>query len=111
MTEERRDFTARAAIVQRVIEGVVQNPSVMLTVEMLQQWLNVPHDAARRILGRLDSSGLITEVQRDGTCWCGGTRWHGRDAMRISVSSWATTPADAERSAQAIIEAASRCRP
>jgi len=64
MTEERRDFTARAAIVQRVIEGVVQNPSVMLTVEMLQQWLNVPHDAARRILGRLDSSGLITEVQR-----------------------------------------------
>ena len=64
MTEERRDFGTRAAIVQRVIEGVVQNPSVMLTVEMLQQWLNVPHDAARRILSRLDSSGLVTEVQR-----------------------------------------------
>jgi DNA-binding transcriptional ArsR family regulator len=71
MTEERRDFSTRAAIVQRVIEGVVQNPSVMLTVEMLQQWLNVPHDAARRILSRLDSSGLVTEVQRG--VWARGT--------------------------------------
>ena len=64
MREERRDFTTRAAIVQRVIEGVVQNPSVMLSVEMLQQWLNIPHDAARRILSRLDSSGLVMEVER-----------------------------------------------
>ena len=64
MTKERRDFTTRAAVVQRVIEGVVQNPSVMLTVDMLQQWLGIPHDAARRILSRLDSSGLVTEVQR-----------------------------------------------
>ena len=71
MTEERRDFSTRAAIVQRVIEGVVQNPSVMLTVEMLQQWLNVPQDAARRILSRLDSSGLVTEVQRG--VWARGT--------------------------------------
>ena len=71
MREERRDFKVRAAIVQRVIEGVVQNPSVMLTVEMLQQWLNVPYDAARRILSRLDSSGLIREVERG--VWTRGT--------------------------------------
>ena len=37
-----------------------------------------------------------THVQRDGTCWCGGTEWHGRAAMRISVSSWATTAEDVE---------------
>jgi glutamate/tyrosine decarboxylase-like PLP-dependent enzyme len=56
------------------------------------------------------TAAVIAAIQRDGTCWCGGTRWHGRDAMRISVSSWATTPADAERSAEAIIEAVARCR-
>ena len=63
-TGERRDIGARAAIVQRVINGVVQNPSVTLTVETLQTWLNIPLDAAQRILGRLASSGLVREVQK-----------------------------------------------
>ncbi|HKV27177.1 MAG TPA: aminotransferase class V-fold PLP-dependent enzyme [Candidatus Acidoferrales bacterium] len=49
----------------------------------------------------------IAALQDDGTCWCGGTIWRGRAAMRISVSSWATTPADVERSLDAILRAAS----
>ena len=44
----------------------------------------------------------IAAVQADGTCWCGGTVWQGRAAMRISVSSWRTTEEDVERSIQAI---------
>jgi glutamate/tyrosine decarboxylase-like PLP-dependent enzyme len=32
---------------------------------------------------------VIAEIQADGTCWCGGTVWHGHTAMRISVSCWA----------------------
>ena len=35
----------------------------------------------------------------------GGTVWRGREAMRISVSDWATTDADVERSARAILSA------
>jgi glutamate/tyrosine decarboxylase-like PLP-dependent enzyme len=50
---------------------------------------------------------VIARVQRDGTCWCGGTVWQGRTAMRISVSSWATTEKDVERSLAAILRAAS----
>jgi glutamate/tyrosine decarboxylase-like PLP-dependent enzyme len=46
---------------------------------------------------------VIRRVQEDGTCWCGGTDWQGRAAMRISVSSWATTEEDVERSLAAII--------
>jgi glutamate/tyrosine decarboxylase-like PLP-dependent enzyme len=53
-----------------------------------------------------ETQRVIAEVQRDGTCWCGGTQWHGRTAMRISVSSWATTAADADRSLEAIIRIA-----
>ncbi len=45
---------------------------------------------------------IIEAVQSDGTCWCGGTVWQGRAAMRISVSSWATTEADVEVSIAAI---------
>jgi len=48
---------------------------------------------------------VIARVQRDGTCWLGGTTWHGKAAMRISVSNWSTTDADVVRSATAIIAA------
>jgi hypothetical protein len=45
---------------------------------------------------------VIHRVQEEGTCWCGATVWQGKTAMRISVSSWATTKADVERSLEAI---------
>lgn len=45
---------------------------------------------------------VIDEVQRDGTCWCGGTKWRGKAAMRISVSCWATTDEDVQKSLAAI---------
>jgi glutamate/tyrosine decarboxylase-like PLP-dependent enzyme len=48
---------------------------------------------------------VTARVQDRGACWCGGTHWRGRAAMRISVSSWATTEEDVERSVAAIIEA------
>jgi glutamate/tyrosine decarboxylase-like PLP-dependent enzyme len=49
---------------------------------------------------------IVAAVQKEGTCWCGGTAWHGRAAMRISVSSWDTTEEDVERSVEAIIRIA-----
>jgi len=49
---------------------------------------------------------VVAGVQADGTCWCGGTVWHNRAAMRISVSSWATTEDDVERSHEAIVRVA-----
>ncbi|HEX7808826.1 MAG TPA: aspartate aminotransferase family protein, partial [Thermoanaerobaculia bacterium] len=45
---------------------------------------------------------VIAGVQREGTCWLGGTTWHGLAAMRISISNWSTTSEDIERSAAAI---------
>ena len=74
MGEERRNIKSRAAVVQRVIDGIVQNPSVTLTVNTLQTWLGVPVDAAERILGRLASSGLVREVQKG--VWARGN-WPG----------------------------------
>jgi glutamate/tyrosine decarboxylase-like PLP-dependent enzyme len=51
---------------------------------------------------------VIAALQADGTCWCGGTVWQGRAAMRISVSSWATTDEDVELSLAAMLRAAAR---
>jgi len=56
-----------------------------------------PPDVTRAVIARL---------QQDGTCWCGGTEWQGRAAMRISVSSWATTSQDVDVSIAAMVRAA-----
>ena len=49
---------------------------------------------------------VIGAVQADGSCWLGGTTWHGMAAMRISVSNWMTTDADIDISADAILRCA-----
>ena len=53
---------------------------------------------------------VIRAVQENGTCWCGGTVWHGKSAMRVSVSSWATTEADVDLSLETISRLAQECR-
>jgi glutamate/tyrosine decarboxylase-like PLP-dependent enzyme len=53
---------------------------------------------------------VIAALQEDGTCWCGITVWRGETAMRISVSSWATTDEDVERSLAAMLRVAEACR-
>jgi glutamate/tyrosine decarboxylase-like PLP-dependent enzyme len=59
--------------------------------------------------GEADTTRRVIEaIQADGTCWCGGTLWQGQAALRISVSSWATTADDVERSLAAILKEASR---
>ena len=49
---------------------------------------------------------VIAEIQKEGTCWAGPTVWQGRTAMRISVSSWATTDEDVDKSLEAMIRCA-----
>jgi glutamate/tyrosine decarboxylase-like PLP-dependent enzyme len=49
---------------------------------------------------------VIARIQEDGTCWCGGTVWQARPAMRISVSSWMTTEADVDRSLKTMVRIA-----
>jgi glutamate/tyrosine decarboxylase-like PLP-dependent enzyme len=53
---------------------------------------------------------VIRRIQEDGTCWCGGTVWQGKTAMRISVSSWATSSNDVQRSLDSIIRVARECQ-
>jgi glutamate/tyrosine decarboxylase-like PLP-dependent enzyme len=73
---------------------------VLNDVVLNQVLVSFGDDAAtRRVIGA---------IQDDGTCWCGGTVWQGRTAMRISVSCWATTDADVEKSLEAMIRSGRR---
>ena len=54
---------------------------------------------------------VIKKTQEEGTCWCGGTSWQGKTAMRISVSSWATTVEDVVLSLNTILKIAEEIIP
>ena len=60
-----------------------------------------------QVLVRFDDDDALTReviarVQDEGTAWLGGTTFHGRVSMRISVSNWATTAEDGDRAVAAI---------
>jgi len=59
-----------------------------------------------QVVAKLESNQLlddmVRQVQASGECWFGKTVWNGHHAIRISVSSWATTDEDVSRSVQAI---------
>jgi glutamate/tyrosine decarboxylase-like PLP-dependent enzyme len=88
------------ALAARVAERLAAEPGVAILNDVVlnQALVRFGDDDAA-------TESVIARVQRDGTCWLGGTVWHGMAAMRISVSGWRTTEADADRSADAIAAA------
>jgi glutamate/tyrosine decarboxylase-like PLP-dependent enzyme len=84
---------------RRFAEGLRAAGFEILNEVVLNQVLVAFGDAAT-------TQRVIAALQTEGTCWCGGTVWQGRSAMRISVSSWATTDADVERSLEAMCRVA-----
>jgi glutamate/tyrosine decarboxylase-like PLP-dependent enzyme len=84
---------------RRFAEGLEVAGYQVLNEVVLNQVLVSFGDAER-------TQRVIAGIQQDGTCWCGGTFWQGQTAMRISVSGWATTKEDVERSLEAMLRVA-----
>jgi len=53
---------------------------------------------------------MVDRLQQDGTCWASGTTWHGMAALRLSVSNYATTVEDIDRTAEAILRSVTQVR-
>ena len=86
-------------LARRMAERLAADPRVRIVNEVvLNQVLVEVGDAAT-------TAAVIERVQADGTAWLGGTTFHGRPAIRISISGWSTTPADIDRSADALLRA------
>ena len=96
LVERCCDLAARIADRLRAEDGIEVLNDVVLNQVLVRFG---DDDRTRRVIGA---------VQEDGTAWMGGTTWQGRAAMRISVSNWSTTEADADRTAAAIIACARR---
>ena len=91
----------------RMAAKLSPNPNVRILNDVVLNQVLVRFDA-----GGLDADQLtrdvIAGVQQEGTCWLGGTTWHGMAAMRVAVSNWSTTDADIDRSAEAILNVFAR---
>jgi glutamate/tyrosine decarboxylase-like PLP-dependent enzyme len=56
------------------------------------------------------TQAAIKAIQEAGICWCGGTVWQGKPAIRISISNWSTTDEDIRRSALSVAEQVKKCQ-
>jgi glutamate/tyrosine decarboxylase-like PLP-dependent enzyme len=105
-----RDLVERCcALARRIGEGLAEDPRAeILNDVVLNQVLVRFHPAGGDASAEATDAftrEVITRVQDEGVAWMGGTTWHGMAAMRISVSGWATTEADADRTVDAILRA------
>jgi glutamate/tyrosine decarboxylase-like PLP-dependent enzyme len=92
-------FERNCAQARRFAQGLTAAGYEVLNEVVLNQVLVAFGDPAQTLR-------TIAALQEEGTCWCGGTVWQGRTAMRISVCSWATTDADVEKSLAAMVRVA-----
>ena len=96
------------ALAQRMADGLRDAPgvSILNDVVLNQVLVRFTYPGASDAEADAFTREVISEVQADGTCWLGGTTWHGLAAMRVSVSNWRTTADDVDASVAAIL----RCR-
>ena len=94
-------IASRMAERLRAVDGVTILNDVVLNQVLVR--FEGAGDDRDGTAGDTRTRAVIGAVQRDGTCWLGGTTWRGRAAMRVSISGWQTTADDIERSAAAIL--------
>jgi glutamate/tyrosine decarboxylase-like PLP-dependent enzyme len=83
-----------------IAEGLAGVPGAQVLNEVVFTQVTVAFeddDRTRRVTGR---------VLSEGEAWMSGSRWRGRDVLRVSVSNAATTDEDVERAVAAVHRAA-----
>jgi glutamate/tyrosine decarboxylase-like PLP-dependent enzyme len=95
------------SLASRIADGLRDAPGATILNDVVLNQVLVrfgPPDRPDADAATIDAftRDVIAAVQADGTCWLGGTTSHGMAAMRISVSNWSTTEADADLSVAAI---------
>jgi glutamate/tyrosine decarboxylase-like PLP-dependent enzyme len=96
-------------LARRMAERVGAAPGVHILNEVVLNQVLVRFENGKQD-GDALTKAVIAQVQKDGVCWMGGTRWHGQEAMRVSVSGWATTERDIDLSAEAVLSAFARVK-
>ena len=89
-----------AANARAIADGVAAVPGaeVLNDVVFTQVCVSFGDDARTR--------AVTARLLADGTAWMSGSRWRGRDVLRVSVSNWSTGQDDVAASVDAVRRAA-----
>jgi len=90
-------------LASRIAERLVTHPRVRVLNDVVLNQVLVQFNPPDGGDADAYTADVIRRVQDEGTCWLGGTTWHGMHVMRISVSNWSTTEHDIDVSAEAIL--------
>src|SRR5215468_1678182 len=119
----RPSMSARARVIELwAVLKTLGRQGVRLLIEQLcenarsfarllsEQGFEIHNDVVfNQVLASCDDDALtratLQNIQSSGECWCGGSTWHGRAVIRISVCDWATTQKQIERSVRAFVKA------
>jgi glutamate/tyrosine decarboxylase-like PLP-dependent enzyme len=93
-------------IARQMARRLAQEPGITVENDLVLNQVAVRFGADRpTTAGDALTRRVIEKVEADGICFAAGAQWKGHWIMRLSVSSWATTEDDADRSAASIIDA------
>ena len=91
-------------LARRMAEGLAKDARVQILNEVVLNQVLVRF--LPPVGGDADAftAEVMRRIQAEGTCWAGGTTWHGMHLMRIAISNWSTEDHDIDRSVQAILD-------
>jgi glutamate/tyrosine decarboxylase-like PLP-dependent enzyme len=95
--------------VQRLVEQLCDNAREFARL-LARQDFQIHNDVVfNQVLVSCEDDALtkatLNKVQASGECWCGGSSWHSKAVIRISVCDCATTQKEIERSVRAFVAA------
>ncbi|MDR3471811.1 MAG: aminotransferase class V-fold PLP-dependent enzyme [Devosia sp.] len=93
------------ALARRLAERLAAEPGIRVVHDVVLNQVAVNFGTGDAATRRAQTEAVIARVQQDGVLFAGGAAWRGDWVMRFSVSSFYTTEADIDRSAEAVIAA------
>jgi glutamate/tyrosine decarboxylase-like PLP-dependent enzyme len=100
MVERHCRYAALLAEKLREEKGIAVVNDVVLNQVLVRFGADLKPEA-----GDAATADTIAAIQKDGTCFAGGSQWQGRLVMRLSVIGGSTCENDVLQSAEAIIKA------
>ncbi len=94
---------------RRLADALRRDPSLRILNDVVLNQVLVRFEPPAGRDGDAFTRAVGERVRREGTLWASGTKRHGREALRLSVSNWSTSEADIDRVAAAILQAVAEC--
>lgn len=91
------------ALARHFAERLAAEPGVHVLNDVVLNQIAVSFGAGDAATRRASTEAVIAGIQSGGICFAGGAQWRDDWILRLSVTSMATTRADIDQSADAII--------